>query len=208
MDQEKYPSNSHKAKQEQKETDNEKRIGKVVQGTAIPKKKTIADQAKSMFIAEDLGSIRDYIVSDIIVTNLKKAIDDIVSNGVHMLLYGSAARPRNSSSSVAVNPSRVSYRNYYSGYSDSRSNQNRDLFNFSEYTLATRGEAEMVIDTLVDLISSYGMARVSDYYDAIGVSIDGNYTANDYGWRNLRDASVYRVDGRYAIQMPRPIPLR
>lgn len=208
MDQEKYPSNSHKSKQASPENAGEKRIGKVISGTTIPKKKTIADQAKSMFIAEDLGSIRDYIVSDIIVTNLKKAIDDIVSNGVHMLLYGSAARPRNSNSGATANPSRVSYRNYYSGYSDPRTNQNRDLFDFSEYTFDTRGEAEMVIDALVDLISSYGMARVSDYYEAIGVSIDGNYTANDYGWRNLRDASTYRVDGRYAIRMPRPIPLR
>lgn len=205
MDPEQYPSNSHKSKQEPQEP--EKRTGKVISGTAVVKKKTVGDKVKSIFIVEDLAKVKDYVITDVIIPNIKKAIDDIVSNGTHMILYGSGARPRSSSNTINANPSRVSYRSYYSN-SDPRSEPRRDIFDFESITFDTRGEAELVIDTLVDLITSYGVARVSDYYEACGVSTNGNYMANDYGWKTLRDASTYRDNGRYAIRMPRPMPLR
>ena len=56
-----------------------------------------------------------------------------------------------------------------------------------------------------ELIEKFKVASVADLYDLVGVSCD--YTANNYGWTNLRNASVVRVRDGYLLKLPRALPL-
>ena len=41
-----------------------------------------------VFISEDVNNVKSYIVMDVLVPAIKKAISDIVTNGIDMILYG------------------------------------------------------------------------------------------------------------------------
>ena len=57
-----------------------------------------------------------------------------------------------------------------------------------------------------DLIETYGMASVADMYDLVGISCD--YTANKYGWTNIRNAEVVRTRDGYMLKMPKALPIK
>ena len=57
-----------------------------------------------------------------------------------------------------------------------------------------------------EMMETYGQVRVADMYDLVGIT--GEYTDNNYGWTNIRNAEVVRVRDGYKIKMPRALPLR
>ena len=69
----------------------------------------------------------------------------------------------------------------------------------------SRGEAEEVLARMDELISTYGIVTVADFYDMCGITCD--YTANKYGWTNIRNAQVVRVRDGYMIKMPKSMPI-
>ena len=197
-----YKPNSHRSKQEQTEKDKEKKVQKVVHGKVKTKKKKTS--LKDVFISEDAANVKSYVFMDVLVPAVKKAISDIVRDGIDMILYGEA-RSRKSNS----NASYVSYRSYSDRdrreerrYSDSRV---RSAYSYDDIILETRGEAEDVLTRMDELIDTYGIVSVADMYDLVGIS--GNYTDNKYGWTNLRNAEPVRVRDGYMLKLPKPGPI-
>lgn len=56
-----------------------------------------------------------------------------------------------------------------------------------------------------ELISTYKIVSVADFYDLVGVT--GNWTDNKYGWSDIRSASIVHVRDGYMIKLPRPLPI-
>lgn len=203
MEIENYPSNSFKSKEEKKLP--EKKIEKAISGTAKKHKKSEIRKFTDVFISEDVESVKSYILIDVLVPAIKKAISDIVTNGIDMLLYGES---KHTGTSTAA--SKVSYRSYY----DKRNESNRERYSmmntrvgydYDNIILDTRGEAESVLSRMDELVSTYGMVSVADMYDLVGIT--GNYTDNKYGWTDIRNASVVRVRDGYVIKMPKALPI-
>ena len=197
-----YKPNSHKSKIDQKEQPKEKKVQKVVRGKVKTKKKKTS--LKDVFISEDAANVKSYVFMDVLVPAVKKAISDIVRDGIEMIMYGEA-RSRKSSS----NASYVSYRSYSDRdrreerrYSDSRV---RSAYSYDDIILETRGEAEDVLTRMDELIDTYGIVSVADMYDLVGIS--GNYTDNKYGWTNLRNAEPVLVRDGYMLKLPKPGPI-
>jgi hypothetical protein len=63
------------------------------------------------------------------------------------------------------------------------------------------GEAEKVLDTLIEYIDKYGFVSVLDLYDAAGVT-NGEFTDDKHGWDNLRTAKPMRVREGYILDLP------
>ena len=178
----------------------EKRVSKVVSGPVKQKKKSELRKLTDIFIAEDMSKVKSYIVSDVIIPTIKDAIEDVV----HLLLRGEVNRGGKRNSPV----SKVSYRAFYDRQRDSRDRDDprpRSVYDYGEFTLNSRGEAEEVLSQMDDIISMYGTVSVADYYEMLGVT--GNYTDNKYGWSNIRNATVVRVRDGYTIKLPRAVPL-
>ena len=57
-----------------------------------------------------------------------------------------------------------------------------------------------------ELLETYKMVTVADFYDLVGVTCD--YTDNNYGWTSLRSAEVVRVRDGYIIKLPRALPIK
>ena len=205
---ENYKSNSHRSKEAQKESGAEKKeITKVVQGTAKVKKKGKSSKFAEMFIAEDVSNVKSYIVTDVLIPAAKKLFVDAIKDAVDMLVFGRTDRGKRSSGFRA---DYVSYNRYSDRrYDDRLSNDARIRtgYSYDDVILETRGEAEEVLDAMNDVIETYGMVSVMDLYDLVGIS--GQYTDNNYGWKNLRNAEPIRTrDGEYMLKLPKAIPLK
>lgn len=209
---EEYKSNSYRSKELQKKESNEnskpedRKVEKVVTGVVKTKKKSKLSQAMDNFISEDAKNVKSYVFGEVLIPAIKKAISDIVTDGIDIILYGET-RGKNRRSTA----DRVSYRNYYDDRSrnSSRMNERQAImagsYSYDDIILSTRGEAEDVLSRMDELIETYGLVRVADLYDLVGIT--GNYTDNKYGWMNIRNAEIMRVRDGYMIKMPRAVPI-
>ena len=203
-----YPPNSHKYKEEQKnKPSEEKRVQKVVK-TPVKTKKNEVRKLADIFISEDVSSVKNYIFMDVLVPAIKKAIYDIVTNGIDMFLYGGTGKGKSSSSG-----SKVSYRNYYeqkngSGSSNYRGSENanaRKGFEYDDIIFDNRGEAEAVKQQLQATIGRYGVVTIADLYDM--VDLTPPYTSQKYGWMDVSNTEVARVRDGYVLKLPRAVPI-
>lgn len=193
-----YKSNSHRSKNENRDN---KKVEKVVSGKARVKKKSGISKLKDNLISEDVDSVKSYAITDVLIPAAKKAISDIVTNGIDMILYGETRSKKGSNSISYVSYDRFSGR-------DSRSSRNSSSYRRSSYytyddiILDSRGEAEEVLRQMDAIIEEFDVASVADLYDLVGIS--RNFTDQRYGWDNLSDARVERLrDGGYMLRMPR-----
>ena len=202
---EQYKPNSRKSKEDRlvpvsADPAREKKVEKVISGSAKPKKK---NKFTDVLISEDVNNVKSYILMDVLIPAVKKAISDIITNGIDMLLYGEAGRNKKNS-----NASKVSYRSYYEndrGRELTLPHGGRNSYNYDEITINNRGDAEEVLSRMDELISTYGLVSVADLYDLVGMT--GNYTDNKYGWTDIRSASVVRVRDGYLLKLPKALPL-
>ena len=198
-----YKANSHKAKAEEK-SEEKKEITKVVNGRVTAKKKSGIDKVKNTFISEDAQNIKSYVLMDVLVPAVKKAVSDIVTNGIDMILYGETGRTKKKSSIANY----VSYRSYSDRdrrdegrYSDVRSRS----YSYDDIILESRREAEEVLNRMNEIIDTYGVVSVGDLYDLVGVT--GSYTDNKYGWSNIRNAEPVRVRDGYMLKLPKALAI-
>lgn len=200
-----YKPNSHKSKEEQKDVTHEKRVEKVVSGTVKPKRKGDMQKFADVFISEDVSNVKSYILLEVLVPAIKKAISDIVTNGIDMVLYGETGRTRNKSTA-----SKVSYNRCYDRPEDRKRDYNapaaRNGFDYDDLIFPTRGDAEAVLDAMNEIIAQYQVVSIADLYDLANVSLD-NYTANKYGWTDIRGCKPIRVRDGYILKLPRALPL-
>lgn len=200
---EEYVSNSHKSKEEAAKKA-EKKIEPVVTGAVKQRKKSEIRKLTDVFVSEDVGNVKSYILMDVLVPAIKKAVSDIVTNGVDMLLYGESGRTKKRDAGA----SRVSYRSYYEKERERREGIGSRVqtgYDFDEYVLNNRGEAEEVLSQMDDLIDRYKVVTVADYCELIGVR--SRYTDNNYGWTSIRNARVVPVRDGYVIKLPKVMPL-
>jgi len=78
--------NSHKSKQEDTPSkDDGKKFKPVVKSGRTQKKGGLGKLAGSI-ISEDAQNVKSYIVMDVLIPSIKKAISDIVINGIDIIL--------------------------------------------------------------------------------------------------------------------------
>lgn len=209
---ENLPDNSHKArvekaasKEQNKAPETAKRAEKVVHGK-VKAKKNETRKWTDMFISEDVSNVKSYIIMDVIVPSIKKAVYDLIVGTLDMSLYGGKGGGKRPTAD------KVSYHTDYNSVSrrDDRFSNERNRtssgYSYDDITVETRGEAEMVISRMDEIMEEYDQVRVADLYDLVGIT--GDYTDNKYGWTNIQTARIVRTRDGYKIQMPRAIPLK
>ena len=184
-------------KEEMKPSVVEKRVEKVVQGKVQTKKSNV-HKFTDVFIPEDIANIKSYIIMDVLVPAIKKAVSD----SVDMILYGETGRKNRTSGS------KVSYTNYYDRKSDDRrydeprSTSSRSGLRHDELRFETRRDAEAVLDQMAEVIECVGYVTVSDMYDMADVTAP--FTGNRYGWMSVRNGKVVNTRDGYCIELPKP----
>jgi hypothetical protein len=142
---------------------------------------------------------------------VRNLVYDIVSQGAHRVLFGTARGPRRgvgtagySGGNLKTAYHRVSNEPTRAEPSMSRSDMARH--NFDELILDNHADAMDVLENLVARVERYGSASVADLYDYLGVT--GGFTDQAYGWKNLSGADVRQTRKGFVFDLPRPIALR
>jgi hypothetical protein len=198
-----YKPNSHKSKEIDTENRIEKkRVEKVIKGNATTRKNEMR-RFTDVFISEDVKNVKEYLIMDVLVPTIKKTIVDVVTDSVSMI-FGMSPRRGDSKSS------KVSYDRFYNRNESDRnaasSNRTRNGYSYDDIALESRQEAEEVLTRMDELVDTYGEVTVADLYDLVGVTCE--FTDNNYGWTNIRNAKVVRLrDGKYMIDLPKALPI-
>ena len=178
----------------------EKKITPVAQAKGTRKRNKFV----SSVLAEEASDVKNTIVGDVLIPALKKTIVDAVTNSIEMLIYGSTGHTKKTSGR-----SSYSYRPYSSLYDDRDRRERRDYrsasYDFEDPVFETRGEAEVVIDSMYDVLDRYKVVTVADFFDLVGEV--GKYTDNKFGWTRLDGISVVRVRDGYVIKLPRALAI-
>ncbi len=208
-----YPSNSKYRRPPPEKPPERKRHEKIIEGKVIKRKKGFGAKFRDSLVGEGgVEGALDTFITDILVAGLKGMISDMVSrstdslrDGVERMLWG---EPRKRSFYRAggqyVPYDRVQRRQPAAEFR-TISREERAHHDFSGLILASRGEAEEILDALRQHLEQYGTVSVQDLYDWVGITSD--FTDEKWGWEDLRSASIRHVRGGYLISLPRTQPI-
>lgn len=201
---EEFPSNSQSGPR-----DESRKIEKAVVGEVIRRKPSLGKRLTNTFFGGDAHGVIGYILLDVFVPAIKDLVVDVVSTGIERAIFGEGRAPsRRGGHRPSGNSGYTQYNRYSTPATGFRqeprdreiSRRARATENFDEIILATRAEAQEVIDRLFDLVSQYGEATTYDLFELVGVS--GNYADRKWGWTDMRGASVTRVREGYLLDLP------
>lgn len=206
MGEEQYPNNSHKYREEQNKSKN---LSKVVTSEVTVKKKSGFRGFLNNFVSEDAGSVGSFLVNEVLIPGIQSII---YNGGVGILdnLFPNAnigtARRRSSIDNV-------SYRSFYDRNRDrdrdrdTRSSRPKNMFDFDDIIIRSKGEAELILDKMYDILDRYHVVSVGDFYELVG--IDTHASDYNYGWMNLHNGNcrVIRSNGGYLIDLPKALPI-
>lgn len=180
-----------------------KDIRPVVTGSVKTKKKSLGTKFAETFLKDDISNVKAYIVTDVIIPGITRAMHDCICGAADMIFYGSL---RGGSKGPT---SRVSYRSMYDrGASERRdATPKRDrAYAFDDICFETRSDAEEVLSAMEDILDQYNIVSVGDYLDLCGIS--GTSTDQKHGWPSLANVQIERDrDGSYYIRMPKAMPI-
>lgn len=213
---EEFPGNSQRKqipRKEAPETEEVRKIDKVVEGQVVRRKRPIGKRIKETFLGGDSKSVFEYVVQDVFIPAVRDMIADAGQQGLERMLYGEA---RSVGRRSGVRPGDPRRHTNYNGISRptaparfeerNLSRRARATHDFGEIVLATRPEAEAVLEGLFALLDQYEVATVSDLYEMVGES--SQFTDRNWGWTDLRGSDIRRIREGYLLDLPRPEDVR
>lgn len=208
---EEFQSNSNKARDGALEPVKNRKFEPVVTGHAELQKKKGLGKLKGSIISEDFSSVGSFLLTDVLIPSFKKALADIVVNGIDMLLYGKTgiSKRGTATSKISYGGSSVSYSNYYTRQNDEpiRAGSSSLGLDYDNVVFSTRGDAEAVKVSMEELLDQYGMVSVSDFYELAEIPTS-NYTLNNYGWTSLKNTQVIACRDGFILRLPKVVSLK
>jgi len=168
------------------------------------------------FVGGEPRSVGSFVMLDVLLPAMRDMIADGFTQMIEGVVYGesrSAGRRTGTrftgGGGSRVNYHRISTPSRFDARPDPREpvhRRSRADFDFEDIVFPKRVEAEEVLDRLFGVIQQYESATVRDFYDLVGEP--SPYTAENYGWSDIRDSGVRRIRDGYLIDLPRPELLR
>lgn len=155
----------------------------------------------SEFFAADAPTIGRHLVNDVLRPAALRLLDDTITTAKDVALYGDNAAPAQKNKKEIVG-TKVSY----DKVSEKKKLEVVDTKRFDYPVVATKKDADTVLQTLNDVIEQYDMVTVADMYDLCGIK-DYPFTANSYGWNTLNDAIVVHTSDGWLIKPSNPRPI-
>lgn len=187
----------------EKEKDNVRHAQQVINTPVKTEKKSPAKKFFENFISDDINSIKEHLVNDIVIPAVKDTIVDTIENFTSMLFYGTDSKRvrgrRSGGYSERTNYNVISYK----GRSEDRdyTPRMRSMIDIDDVIFNSRAEALDVLSALRDDLDKYGMVSVMNFKEMIGLKT--NFTEDKYGWYDLSACKVTNYKGGWIITLPK-----
>ncbi len=177
----------------------------VKQGKVVSTKPSLGKRIRSLFIADDVEDVGDYLVNELIIPFVKDTILDLGE----MLLFGqtsggrSGRRRRGGYSNMPTDYS-ASYksprdRERHDGGRRERYSRRGSDVDYREIILSDRNDARNVVASLRSRIQTYGSASVADLLELVDQT--SVYTDTAYGWKDPEQITISRVGRGWLIDV-------
>ena len=205
-----FPGNS-KHPNPQPDGKESKKIESVVSAEAIARKRSLGKRLKDVFIGGDSRSVLHYVIMDVLVPQAKDMITEAASQGFERLIYGESRPNRRMGPRPGSGPSPTNYTRYAVrgnnpiGRFERESRQPTASVRTQEIDdilLATRVEADTVLEHMYDLLKEYETVSVADLRSLVGWS--SSHIDLKWGWTDLHGSGIQRVRDGYVLNLPRP----
>lgn len=194
----------------------EKKIEKIVTNQVIQRKKPMWNKFRDFFTGDRAKNIGDYVLWDILIPSGKAMVHDSLTGAVDRAIYQDdyhrARSRRDLGGRSRTDYNRASRSNRRPGSRDGfredpreLSRRGRSTHNFDEIILATRQEADEVLDRMYDLLDRFEEVTVADLLGMVDIS--SKYTDDKWGWTDLQGSGVTRLRDGYLLDLPKPEPL-
>lgn len=197
-----YAGNTNKDKEQKVAPEEEKVVQKVTTGTVVKKKQPLGQRFKAIFFGGDSKSAARYVAADVLLPAIKNLLVDTTTKGVERLVYGDSRPTRRPGFDYR---SRVQY-NSPLMRSDPRTGRLPDQGprmtrrETSDLVLASREEADLVLERLLDILDKYDVASVADLYELTGLPT--SHVDNKWGWTQLHNTEVRQVRDGWLLNLP------
>jgi len=209
-----YQSNSNKAKESASKPGKEiakDPVEKVIVGEVIQKPQGIGHKFRHIFFGGDFKTAARYVAGDVLLPALRNLLVDITTGGIERVVYGdNPSRRRRMTNYGAI--SNISYNNPLTR--DPRHTSRvqlpdqppgpfrPDRRTMDNIILGTRGEAEIVVERLGDILDKYEFVSYGDLMDLLG--LPSTPIDQKWGWTYLTNVVVRQVRNGYLIEFPQP----
>jgi hypothetical protein len=153
----------------------------------------------------------DYMIADVVVPAIQDTILEALQGGLERLIKGETRHRRGFTTASPytnlTNPPRINYQSMgHTPTARTLSPQARTRHDFRDIVIASRQEADEVLERMYDILGKYGSVSVSDLYELTG--IQSGHTDHKWGWVTLRGAKIARMRNQgYLLDLPIPEPL-
>ncbi len=190
-----------------------KPVRNIINPGLVSNKKPLGRKIAETFGGENMKSVGEHVVTDVILPKLKEMLFDSLLEGGHRAIFGSdrASSGTNGDRTRGTNYGRmyVSPNKGYGGAAPSAQQQQqsntRGPNDFRDYIIPSRGQAEEVIDNLLAVLDQYGTVSVHELKEMIGIT--GEFTDQKWGWKNLSQAGTTRDRDGYRLDLPKVVSL-
>lgn len=175
---------------------------------AMVKKRTFTQSIAKSFLSDETRNVGSYIINDVLVPAAKNLIQEMITSGIEMVLFGETSG-RSRSRGKDRDKSVVSYSNFYKDRDERErrpARSRRDRFDLNDIYFRYGDEADEVLGEMCDRLEEYEEVTVADYFELAG--IDGaTHVHHKWGWKNLSKAYCTHTREGYTIVLPDPIDL-
>ncbi len=183
-----------------------------LKGSVRKKELTFGEKLKNSFVKDDVATIRDYIIFDLVIPNTKRYIFDIVVGSFAQALgipfRGSSI---GTGQSLGYSPHEKKYRDYTSiqvGNNRLQQTKGSDLYNrhrINDVLFTERQDAEAVLEYMIDICdSNNNWLTVAQFYEIVRIPEGVHHTNVNYGWTSeqLGKAGIIFDGSGYFINLP------
>lgn len=172
---------------------------------------------------DGLPAVGRYVSSEVVGPAVKNMLVDTVINGIQMLVFkdqqpvSRSGNPRYGNAYSSSSVKKTDYREHYSRSQPRyREDPKRNTWAsdphqaqqlgvgviIQDWAIPDRQDAQNVLNAMTETAYQYGVVKVRDYYDLIGVQ--SVYTDNAYGWRwdDLQRVRVRTTREGFVLDLP------
>ena len=175
----------------------------VQKDSIVATKKPFGTKIREMFLGDNIAELKSYIVREIVIPGVKTLFLDTMES----FLLGKDER-RSSGYSRRNDDEKYPYHAEYERSSsrrsrrddrdDSRRYENRRV-DYQNIVVKYRKDAEEIVESLRKTIDRYDQATIADLYDLL--DLESNYVDKNWGWTDVRDIGIRRVQSGYLIDV-------
>jgi hypothetical protein len=232
MNEEEYPSNSKFSRPKPSvpvdppkpsSTEERPKVEKAIEGEAVIKRRSIGKRLATIFTGVSLREVVDDAIDQAIIPGIKglllsageRALDKAFGNGA-----GGRSIPNAAARTMVTNVAHVAYNKFSAPNAATvrpgpaptqgpmvMSRRGQAVHDFEEIEFQNRGDASIILNLMYDRLQEYGSVSVAEFYG--WADIRGNFTDQNWGWKDLTGAGPTRNNrtGMWTLNLPMPVDL-